>query len=763
MATTKKYTPKPLTKEQIDDILSGLERPTYCIKSATMVAFDQIKALLRKQLESIELVPEAIPEMKKTIRMQFNRSQIEAHTNVGFLVSEALAQPITQMTLNTFHSSGSSKNVSSGIDALKEIFNGSEERKAYNMNIHFNVCDLNYDDIFELRTKIVEVSLESIISNFEYRPSSAPIPPWTDPYLKITNQTLPDFAWSLRLKLDVDRMLAFKISFPKILAMIADKAPPNIVAVPSPLAVGILDLYPKDDEIDSSLGPNSTLLFLSVSVLTTIQQFKLSGIKGINAIFPASIPLMSVVIEEILYDVEDSRSIYFLKLSQSKMKTSGIQIKDLKRLFRATKGVEFESEMDDGIFVKMPKNVKDTPVKYITQMISSEEAELDKEEKEKRQQGIKGYIAQGSEFLKASKCWFAETNGKNFLEVIKLPEVNPYYSYSNDFYEIASLLGIEAVRNLLILEMKNVLGKDEYINYRHISLLADVMCNLGRLTPISFYGAIRFGQGALSLATNQQSMRVFQNAAAFGKKETTNAVSSSVMLGKEPEGFFNLKYDEKKAKQFLEAKQQPSVQAFENVVDSMYEDLTKGPEPIDIEKTNDEYFDIMLSGPSESQVYKSPKKKREVVEIEALPQVSIATPKIVPPTLAAVAKNIKDVPVFGEDVVETKVVNAPEKTSLSKSIVPRDTTVEDEEEVVLVKKPKAKTATLAPPVAAPAPVSESVAEPVAEPVAAPAKKKSIADVKARLAKLKESKTTTKQKETTKTKEVEESLDVLQNL
>jgi hypothetical protein len=467
---------------------------------------------------------------------------------------------------------------------------------------------------------------------------------------------------------------------------------------------------------------------------------------------------MSVVIEEILYDVEDSRSIYFLKLSRSKMKTSGIQIKDLKRLFRATKGVEFESELDDGIFVKMPKNVKDTPVKYITQMISSEEAELDKEEKEKRQQGVKGYIAQGSEFLKASKCWFAETNGKNFLEVIKLPEVNPYYSYSNDFYEIASLLGIEAVRNLLILEMKNVLGKDEYINYRHISLLADVMCNLGRLTPISFYGAIRFGQGALSLATNQQSMRVFQNAAAFGKKETTNAVSSSVMLGKEPEGFFNLKYDDKKAQQILQAKQQPSVQAFENVVDSMYEDLTKGPEPIDIEKTNDEYFDIMISEPSESQVYKSPKKKREVIEFDFQPKVSVAPPKIIPPPLAAVAKNIQNIPVFGEDVVETNVVTAPEKTILSKSIVPRDTTIEDEEEVDLVKNPKPKTATLAPVKGS----AKASVGPAKAPVAA-AKKKSIADVKARLEKLKQSKTTTKQKETTKTKEVEESLDVLQNL
>jgi len=84
----------------------------------------------------------------------------------------------------------------------------------------------------------------------------------------------------------------------------------------------------------------------------------------------------------------------------------------------------------------------------------------------------------------------------------------------------------------MMMELKNVLVREEYINMRHISLLVDVMTNLGRLTPISFYGAMRFGQEALSLATNQQSMKVFMGSAAFGKREKVDSVSASVMLGK---------------------------------------------------------------------------------------------------------------------------------------------------------------------------------------------------------------------------------------
>jgi intein/homing endonuclease len=96
-----KYTPRPLTEEEIEDIISGIEKMTHVVKSATQMAQNEVKDLLRKQLSSIELVPEAIPEMKKIIRNQYNRAVIEPQTPVGLLVSEALSQPITQMTLNS--------------------------------------------------------------------------------------------------------------------------------------------------------------------------------------------------------------------------------------------------------------------------------------------------------------------------------------------------------------------------------------------------------------------------------------------------------------------------------------------------------------------------------------------------------------------------------------------------------------------------------------------------------------------------------------
>jgi intein/homing endonuclease len=96
-----RYQPRSLTEEEIEDIVSVIEPIPSAVPSTGKHTQEEIKNVLRRQLESIELVPQAIPEMKQTIKYQFRRSIIEPQSPVGFLVSEALSAPITQMTLNS--------------------------------------------------------------------------------------------------------------------------------------------------------------------------------------------------------------------------------------------------------------------------------------------------------------------------------------------------------------------------------------------------------------------------------------------------------------------------------------------------------------------------------------------------------------------------------------------------------------------------------------------------------------------------------------
>jgi hypothetical protein len=577
------------------------------------------------------------------------------------------------MTLNTFHQSGSSKNVSFGIEALKELFHVSEERKNYNMAITFNNCDLTYDGIFDLRNELVEITLGSIIKQYEYIPASQEKPKWTDGFLYLTKQyPLPEHKWSLRLVLDVNRMLSYKVSISKIIQMIRDKAPPNIVVVPSPIALGILDLYPNENDIESDFGENSTLMFLSVSVLPVIQQFILSGVEGIEALFPVNIPVLSIIQEEILVKEGDNK--FYLSFSRAQMKKTGISYKQVQRLldYVGIKTIKLEPD-NSGMFVEMPTEKKsgvkimEYPMKYVKSILDKEQKDMDKLEEDKKKDKIRGFIAPSSRLMKASQCWTAETNGKNFLDVIKLPQVDPYHTYSNDFHEIASLLGIEAVRNLLVIELRNVLLRDEYINPRHIGLLTDVMTNLGRLTPISFYGAMRFGPSTLSLASNQQSLKVFQNSAAFTKKESVNSVSAAMMLGKlvpmGTGGSFSI------IEKTPIPPPQPAPAELSDTIDNLQNEMNTKDEDQDIAsmETNQAYNSFMF-GSNPSRLYAS-KKDVPAKGIPYTPSESKEVPsvKTISPIDVKVLGQIKSIPVFGEDVELKSISTQPPQEIINKN------------------------------------------------------------------------------------------------
>lgn len=62
------------------------------------------------------------------------------------------------------------------------------------------------------------------------------------------------------------------------------------------------------------------------------------------------------------------------------------------------------------------------------------------------------------------------------LEVMCQPGVDYTRTISNHMIEVFSVLGIEAVRNALLKELRGVIEFDgSYVNYRHLAILCDTM------------------------------------------------------------------------------------------------------------------------------------------------------------------------------------------------------------------------------------------------------------------------------------------------
>jgi hypothetical protein len=61
------------------------------------------------------------------------------------------------------------------------------------------------------------------------------------------------------------------------------------------------------------------------------------------------------------------------------------------------------------------------------------------------------------------------------LQVLAQPNVDSTRTSSNDLIEIMNDLGIEAVRNALLKELRSVIEFDgSYVNYRHLAILCEV-------------------------------------------------------------------------------------------------------------------------------------------------------------------------------------------------------------------------------------------------------------------------------------------------
>ena len=96
-----------------------------------------IKWILEHYLAKYEhLSTSQLQKVRDIIDLQIQKGKVQAGEMVGTVAAQSLGQPITQMTLNTFHSAGiSAKNVTLGVPRLKELINIAKSIKCPSMSI----------------------------------------------------------------------------------------------------------------------------------------------------------------------------------------------------------------------------------------------------------------------------------------------------------------------------------------------------------------------------------------------------------------------------------------------------------------------------------------------------------------------------------------------------------------------------------------------------------------------------------------------------
>jgi DNA-directed RNA polymerase II subunit RPB1 len=131
------------------------------------------------------------------------------------------------------------------------------------------------------------------------------------------------------------------------------------------------------------------------------------------------------------------------------------------------------------------------------------------------------------------ELWVVYTEGTNIQGVMSFNDEISYKEiYSNDLVEVGMILGIEACRVALFLELKRVIEFDgSGVNYRHVSILVDTITFRGKMIAINRHGINRSGLKPICKSTFEEPVDILTKAAIFAEKDPISGISDNLIMG----------------------------------------------------------------------------------------------------------------------------------------------------------------------------------------------------------------------------------------
>lgn len=150
-----------LTEDEIVDIVSCVSYNVRIPEEIDTCNKNNIRNIMRKQLEKITIYPSKIEELKEKFEQYYLKTQVPAGEMVGVLAATSIGEPTTQLALNSFHSSGISKSaMNTGVPRIEALLNAYKSIEETS-GIYLYLKDVDNTDIKKIR--------EVCMTNYEYK------------------------------------------------------------------------------------------------------------------------------------------------------------------------------------------------------------------------------------------------------------------------------------------------------------------------------------------------------------------------------------------------------------------------------------------------------------------------------------------------------------------------------------------------------------------------------------------------------------------
>ncbi|MCD6549898.1 DNA-directed RNA polymerase subunit A'' [Candidatus Micrarchaeota archaeon] len=222
-------------------------------------------------------------------------------------------------------------------------------------------------------------------------------------------------------------------------------------------------------------------------------------------------------IASIREDFENKRIL--VRFKEDEVAIRKIDIDEVKKSIKKIGGVRIRSK-NDKVVVKLNK---ENPTYKELRTLSIKLHNL-------FVKGIKGI--EKALVVKEGNEYFIRTTGTNLAEVIKCDEVDSSRTITNDIHEMNKVFGIEAARNLIIKELKQVMDMQGLaLDVRHVMLIADAMTQDGTILPVGRHGLSGRKAGVLARAAFEETIKHLVNAAVAGAEDKLKGVTENIIVG----------------------------------------------------------------------------------------------------------------------------------------------------------------------------------------------------------------------------------------
>jgi len=406
---------------------------------------------------------------------------------VGIIAAQSFGEPVTQLTLDSFHVSGTAAAVkaTSGVPRLKELLSVSKNIKTPTLTIY-------------LKPDISSVS--NYTEDKEGNVSDVRLMEAKEKTLKVLHQ--------LEITRIYDILESTEIYWD----------PPSTIGLNSSIENDneILAVYREFAKVNANTEKCNSLSPWVIRMKFSKEKLKRVHLTMID-IYMKIYQNYENVLDCIFSDDNDKELIFHMRIYENAIKD--VDSEDMVAALKA-----FEYNIVHTILLKGIQKIKKVSM---------------------RQNNRIKYNSEIQKFEKVSE-WILDTDGSNFVEIISNPNIDSYRTKTNDINEIYSVLGIEAARNALYEEMMDVI-KESSLNYRHLSLLVDTMTCKGALMSIDRHGINRGDVGPLAKSSFEETTDMLIKASIFSDIDRINGVSANIMLGQLPPcgtGFSQILLDE---------------------------------------------------------------------------------------------------------------------------------------------------------------------------------------------------------------------------